>query len=117
MGLRNFLEFHCGQTGLIAWLHQPGNFSREAIDEKLLAPGGLFREDAIEILHPGKPFMLSTDLVRLPGVTELVQPARNLFAHFRMARCANPNFGFGHAAGRSEFPRRAWGDSIASNLC
>jgi hypothetical protein len=88
LGLRNFLEFPCGQTGR-AWLHQPGNFSREAIYEKLLAPGGLFREDAIEILHPGKPFMLSTDRVRLPGVT---------------------------AAERSEFPRRAWGDSIASNF-
>jgi hypothetical protein len=88
LGLRTFLEFHRGQTRRVAWLHQPGKFPRAVIYEKLLAPGGLFREDAIEILHPGKPFMLyqhgSGAIVG--GHRIGAARVRNLFAHFRMAR-------------------------------
>jgi uncharacterized protein YndB with AHSA1/START domain len=79
LSLRVLLERHPGAERVVVWQRLPNELTRPEVYEKLLQPGGLFREDARMKITSGEGFVLTTsDGEKLSGTVELVKEPRGI---------------------------------------
>ena len=83
VNLRHYLERHAGTPRQVAWSRRKVSGTREEVYERLVAPGGLFREGA-RGLTAGREYMLEGATgENYEGTVEFVRPSRGFCISIR----------------------------------